>query len=81
MGASSTSRPSPRRDATRYIPAIDDEKLALWEQVEDHDDATLERDRELWEEERGGRVLAATMGCALRKCSPWVEVPTSRPAS
>jgi hypothetical protein len=40
---------------------------ALWEQLEGNDEATPERHRELWEEERGVRVSIATMSPAIRR--------------
>ena len=38
----------------RRILATPEEKKALWEQLEENDDATLERHCEMWEEQRGG---------------------------
>ena len=58
-------RSSPGR--TPRILATDEEKRALWAQLEANDDATLERHCELWEENRGVRVSAATMSRAVRK--------------
>ena len=49
-------------------PRIDAaERLALWRQLEEHPEATLEEHRELWERERGVRVSVATMSRAIRR--------------
>ncbi len=58
-------RSSPGR--TPSILATSGEKRASWEQLEAHDDATLERHCEMWEERRGLRVSVATMSRAVRK--------------
>ncbi len=50
----------------RRILATEEEKRALWAQLEANDDATLERHCELWEERRGVGVSAATMSRAVR---------------
>ena len=57
--------PSPGRTPT--ILATDEEKRALWAQLEANDDATLERHRELWKEERGIAVSISTMSRTVRK--------------
>ena len=44
-------KPSPRRKLS--ICATSDEMRALWKQLEENDEATLQRHCELWEE-RGG---------------------------
>jgi len=51
----------------RRILATLEEQHALWSQLESNDEATLERHRELWEEERGVRVSLATMSRAIRR--------------
>lgn len=51
----------------RRILATVEEQRALWSQLESNDEATLERHRELWEEERGVRVSLATMSRAIRR--------------
>jgi len=51
-------RPSPGR--TPSILATNEQKRALWAQLEANDDATLERHCELWEEGQGVRVSVAT---------------------
>jgi transposase len=58
-------RPSPGR--TPSICASVEERRALWKQLEENDEATLERHCELWEERRGARVSVATMSRAVRK--------------
>ncbi len=58
-------RPSPGR--TPSILATNEEKRALWAQLEANDDATLERHCGLWEEGRGVRVSVATMSRAVSK--------------
>ncbi len=72
-------KPSPGR--TPSILATDEEKRALWEQLEAHDDATLERHCELWEEERGVRVSVATMSRAVRKLGWTYKKSRWRPPS
>ena len=57
--------PSPGRTPT--IGKTDEERRALWAQLEADDDATLERHCELWEEGRGARVSVSTMSRAVRK--------------
>ena len=58
-------RPSPGR--TPSICATVEERRALWKQLEENDEATLERHCELWEQRRGARVSVATMSRAVRK--------------
>jgi len=55
----------PRR--TLSIGATIQERSALWRQLEEHDDATLERHCELWESKQGIRVSVPTMWRAVRK--------------
>ena len=62
-------KPSPGRTPT--ILATDEEKRAMWEQLEANDEATLERHCELWEEKRGVRVSVATMSRAIRNKLGW----------
>jgi transposase len=60
--------PKPSSGRTPTILATDEEKRALWVQLEaNDDDATLERHRELWKEERGIAVSISTMSRAVRK--------------
>lgn len=55
----------------RRILATVEEKRALWAQLEEDDEATLERHCELWEERRGVRVSLATMSRAIREKLGW----------
>jgi transposase len=55
----------------RRILASAEEKRALWEQLEENDDATLERHCELWEEERGVRVSPSAMSRSIRHKLGW----------
>jgi transposase len=54
---------------TGRTPSIStiDERRALWRQLEENSDATLERHCELWEREHGERISVATMWRAVRK--------------
>jgi transposase len=63
--------PKPSTGRKRRILATAEEKRALWEQLEENDDATLERHCELWEERRGVRVSLATMSRAIREKLGW----------
>jgi transposase len=58
-------KPSPGR--TPSILATPQERRALWEQLEENDEATLARHCELWEERQGARVSVSTMSRAVRK--------------
>jgi transposase len=62
-------RPSPGR--RRRILASAEEKRALWEQLEENDEATLEHHCKLWERARGVRVSIATMSRAIREKLGW----------
>ena len=55
----------------RRILATLEEKKALWNQLEENDDATLERHCELWEERTGTRVSISTMSRAIREKLGW----------
>jgi transposase len=55
----------------RRILATSEERRALWEQLEENDDATLERHCDLWEEERGVRVSVSAMSRAIREKLGW----------
>ena len=55
----------------RRILATTEEKRVLWEQLQENDEATLERHCELWEERRGVRVSVATMSRAIREKLGW----------
>ena len=58
-------KPSPGR--TPSILATVEERRALWKQLEENEEATLERHCELWEEGGGTRVSVSTMSRAVRK--------------
>ena len=68
-GEDLTPKPSPGR--RRRILASAEEKRTLWEQLENNDEATLERHCELWEQKRGVRVSIATMSRAIREKLGW----------
>ena len=63
--------PKPSTGRKRRILASAEEKRALWKQLEENDEATLERHCELWEKERGVRVSIATMSRAIRNKLGW----------
>lgn len=55
----------------RRILATLEEKKALWRQLEENDDATLERHCELWEHKTGMAVSVSTMSRAIRNKLGW----------
>jgi transposase len=55
----------------RRILATLEEKKALWRQLDENDDATLERHCEVWEEGAGIRVSVSTMSRAIRHKLGW----------
>lgn len=55
----------------RRILATLEEKQALWKQLEENDDATLERHCELWEHKTGVGVSVSTMSRAIREKLGW----------
>src|SRR5829696_8475045 len=55
----------------RRILATLEEKEALWRQLEENDDATLERHCQLWEAKRGVRVSPSAMSRAIRHKLGW----------
>jgi transposase len=55
----------------RRILSSAEERRALWAQLEENDEATLERHCELWEEKRGVGVSIATMSRAIRHRLEW----------
>ena len=55
----------------RRILSTAEEESLLWEQLEENDDATLERHCEMWEGKTGVRVSLATMSRAIRKKLGW----------
>jgi len=60
---------APRRSPGRTpsICASVEQRRALWAQLEENADATLERQCELWEKGQGVRVSVSTMSRAVRK--------------
>ena len=62
-------RPSPGR--TPRILATEEQRRALWQQLEGNDDATLERHCELWEQKTGVRVSISAMSRAIREKLGW----------
>ena len=63
--------PRPSTGRRRRILSTPEQKRALWRQLEENDDATLERHCELWEGETGVRVSIATMSRAVREKLGW----------
>jgi transposase len=55
----------------RRILSSVEEKRALWKQLEENEEATLERHCQLWESARGVRVSLATMSRAIRQKLGW----------
>jgi transposase len=55
----------------RRILATLEEKRLLWGQLQDNDDATLERHCELWEQKRGVRVSVSAMSRAIGEKLGW----------
>lgn len=58
-------KPSPGR--TPSICSTVEERRVLWAQLDENDDATLERHCELWEMKRKVKVSVSTMSRAVRK--------------
>jgi len=55
----------------RRILATLEHKKALWRQLEENDDATLERHCQMWERRTGVRVTISTMSRAIRHGLGW----------
>jgi transposase len=55
----------------RRILSTLEEKRLLWGQLEENDDATLERHCELWEQKTGTRVSISAMSRAVREKLGW----------
>jgi transposase len=55
----------------RRILSTAAEESLLWEQLEEHDDATLERHCEMWEHKTGVRVSISAMSRAIREKLGW----------
>jgi transposase len=63
--------PGTSRGRRRRILATLEEKKALWKQLEENDDATLECHCQMWEEKTGVAVSVATMSRAIRHKLGW----------
>ena len=59
-------RPSPGR-TPRICRSAAEERRALWRQLEESPEATLEEHRVLWKKRGGARVSAATTSRAIRR--------------
>lgn len=55
----------------RRILSTTEKKRKLWRQLEENNEATLERHCELWEKKQGVRVSLATMSRAIREKLGW----------
>src|SRR5215207_10710223 len=55
----------------RRILSTPEQKEALWSQLQENDDVTLERHCELWEHKTGVRVSISTMSRAIRNKLGW----------
>jgi transposase len=55
----------------RRILATPEQKRTLWKQLEENDDATLERHCELWQQKTGVRVSISSMSRAIREKLGW----------
>ena len=55
----------------RRILSTLQQKRLLWSQLQENDEATLERYCELWEERAGARVSISTMSRAIREKLGW----------
>jgi transposase len=55
----------------RRILSSPEEEGLLWEQLEAHDDATLQRHCELWEQKTGVKVSVSAMSRAIRQKLGW----------
>jgi transposase len=58
-------KPPPKRPFS--IGQSVEQRRALWKQLEEHDDATLERHCQLWEIKQGVKVSISTMSRAIRR--------------
>jgi transposase len=64
-------QPKPSTGRRRRILATSEQKRALWSQLEENNEATLERHCELWEGATGVKVSLATMSRAIREKLGW----------
>lgn len=55
----------------RILATAEEKRAPLWKQLEENEEATLERHCELWESTRGVRVSLATMSRAIRQKLGW----------
>jgi transposase len=55
----------------RHILSTPEEDGLLWEQLQENDDATLQRHCELWEQRTGVRVSISAMSRAIRQKLGW----------
>jgi transposase len=62
---SAAPKPYPKRPFS--IGQSVEHRRALWKQLEEHDDATLERHCQLWERKEEVKVSISTMSRAIRK--------------
>jgi transposase len=58
-------KPPPKRPFS--IGQSVEHRRALWKQLEEHDDATLESHCQLWERKQGVKVSISTMSRAIRR--------------
>jgi transposase len=58
-------KPPPKRPFS--IGQSLEHRRALWKQLEEHDDATLEKHCQLWERKQGDKVSISTMSRAIRR--------------
>jgi transposase len=58
-------KPHPKRSFS--IGRSVEQRRALWKQLEEHDDATLEKHCQLWEIKQGVKVSISTMSRAIRR--------------
>jgi transposase len=70
-GQGENLQPKPSTGRRRRILATPEQKRALWSQLEENDEATLERHCELWECATGVKVSLATMSRAIREKLGW----------
>ena len=62
-----SAAPKRKPGMRRRVGADAEGRRALWRQLEEHPEATLEGHREMWEKGRGVRVSDATMSRAIRR--------------
>ena len=62
-----STAPEKKPGMRRRVGASGEERRALWRQLEENPEATLEQHRQAWEREHGVRVSVATMSRAIRR--------------